>query len=80
MVVSRPIVKRSVPWATSGGSPIAEMTGDGSSDPLLHAAPADAQIPRSESSSSIASDASRGNPTLLVFHRRCAGRSATHSQ
>ena len=66
-VVRREMLKRTLPCATRGGMPIARSTGDGSSEPLEHAAPALAAIPRSERSRRIASASSPGNPMFVVF-------------
>jgi hypothetical protein len=48
-VVVRPIESRSAHTASSRGTPIACSTGDGSTAPLAHAAPADTATPRASS-------------------------------
>jgi hypothetical protein len=69
-VVSRERLKRTEPWATSSGTPMASRTGEGSSEPELHAAPAEAHTPCSLRSMRRASASRRGKPMLVVFHNR----------
>ena len=54
------------PWAIFSSIFIARSTGEGSRLPLLHAAPALAQIPFSLSKSRIASASRRANAMLVV--------------
>ena len=71
VVVKRESESRIEPCATSGGMPIAKRTGDGSRLPDEHAAPALAQMPRSDRSIRIASASRRRKPMFVVFHSRC---------
>ena len=60
-------LKRMAPWAIRSSTCMALRTCDGSSDPLLHAEPADAQIPDSLSNSKIAAASSPSKPMFVVL-------------
>ena len=69
-VVYRLIENRIEPCATGSGMPMASSTGEGSSDPLEHAAPADAQTPASLKPNRIASASRWAKPIFVVFQIR----------
>src|SRR5439155_27332628 len=66
-VVVRPIESRSAQIATARGTPIAVSTGEGSTAPLAHAAPAEAATPRASRAISRWSLRAPGTERLSVL-------------